>query len=65
MTQYYFYFPVSQDTWNDVMQVSQNKGMDLNATARSFLEHGMNKSKEPELPEAPLYEPQFCKACEE
>jgi len=63
MIQHYFTFPVSKELWTAVQQVSTKEGMDLNATARSFLEHGLDKSKAPKS--VAFSEPQFCEACEE
>lgn len=63
MNQYYFTFPVSKELWAAVQQVSKEEDMDLNATARSFLQYGIDQSKAPQT--AALCEPQFCEACEE
>lgn len=63
MNQYYFTFPVSKELWAAVQQVSKKEDMDLNATARSFLQYGIDHSKTPQP--AALCEPQFCEACEE
>ena len=60
---FYFSFPVSKELWTAVQQISKEEDMDLNATARSFLQYGIDHSKAPQL--AALSEPQFCEACEE
>lgn len=60
---FYFSFPVSKELWTAVQQISKEEDMDLNATARNFLQYGLTQSKASQS--AVLNEPQFCEACEE